>query len=71
MKSQNERPSESLSEPTLVIRFLEETAGNYGTHATDAEYGHTVDGWNGLNVILAHVRLRMEEIASQLEQQGL
>ena len=36
-----------------------------------AEYGHTVDGWNGLNVILAHVRLRMEEIASQLEQQGL
>ena len=71
MKDETDRPSESLSEPTLVIRFLEETAGNYGTYATDAEYGHTVDGWNGLNVILAHVRLRLEEVARQLEQQNL
>ncbi len=70
MRNENERPSESLSEPTLVIRFLEETAGNYGTYASDTEYGYSVDGWNGFNAVLAHVRLRMEEIASQLEQQG-
>lgn len=71
MKNENERPSESLGESTLVIRFLEEMAGNYGTYAADTEYGHSVDGWNGLNVILAHVRLRLEEVASQLEQQNL
>lgn len=71
MKNENERPSESLSEPTLVLRFLEETASNYGTYAANAEYGYTMDGWNGLTVVLAHVRLRMEAISSQLEQQGL
>ena len=71
MKNENECPSESLNEPTLIIRFLEETAGNYGMYASDLEHGHTVDGWSGLNAILAHVRLRLEEVAGRLEQQGL
>lgn len=67
----NERPSESLNEPTLIIRFLEETAGNYGTYMADTEHGYTVDGWNGFNAVLTHARLRLEEVASQLEQQNL
>ena len=71
MKCEKERFCDSLSEPTLVIRFLEETAGNFGTYPGEMEYGYSVDGWNGFNVVLAHVRSRMEEISSQLEQKGL
>lgn len=66
----NEHPSDNLNETSVILCFLEETAGNYGTRLGGSEPGYSIDGWNGLNAILAHARRSLEAVRGQLEQEG-
>lgn len=58
---------ERVGEMACILHFLEETAGNFGTHL-DHEYGYSVGGWCGLQVLLAHVRERLEAVSHRLEE---
>lgn len=54
-----------------VLRFLEETAGNYGTRlatpACTGENGYSVEGWAGMSLVLASVRQGLENIIADPE----
>ena len=67
----NERPSDNLNETSVILRFLEETAGNYGLRPANMEYGYSVDAWNGMCAILAHARHCLEAVRCQLVQKDL
>lgn len=62
----------NLSTVATLLRFLEETAGNYGTRlATPAcagENGYSVDGWAGMSIVLGLARQSLNEIADHLSK---
>ncbi len=66
-----EHPVDNISSIATILRFLEETAGNYGTRlATPAcagENGYSVEGWAGMNAILGLARQGLASVADSLE----
>lgn len=56
--------SDNISQVLDVLKFLEETANNYCTHITNAEYGYTVDGWAGFTAVLNLARENLEAIGN-------
>lgn len=65
-----DKAEEAVCTATDILRFLEETAGNYGTRtATPAcagENGYSVAGWAGMSRILALAREHLEEAARRV-----
>ncbi|WP_298031882.1 hypothetical protein [uncultured Desulfovibrio sp.] len=66
----DEHPVDNISSIATILRFLEETAGNYGTRqATPAradESGYSVEGWAGMNAILGLARQGLAGVADSL-----
>lgn len=55
--------SDNLLEITAILRFLEETAGNFCSHPMPGERAYSVDAWAGMHAILALTREGLEELA--------
>ena len=57
---------DGISHAATLLRFLEETAGNYGTRlatpACTGENGYSVEGWAGMNAILGLARQGLESL---------
>lgn len=62
-----DKAEEALCAAVGILRFLEETAGNYGsrldTPACTTENGYSVEGWAGMSQILCMARECLEEAA--------
>ncbi len=67
----NGQPVDNISAIATVLRFIEETAGNYGTRpatpACTGENGYSVDGWAGMSIILGLARQGLASVADSLE----
>lgn len=63
-----EAPCDNISNIITVLRFLEETAQNYGEHVTNREVSHTYEGWNGFAVIMGIVREAVEQVGNSLDR---
>ncbi|MGE9985707.1 hypothetical protein [Desulfovibrio sp. SGI.169] len=61
-----EHPVDNIASIATILRFLEETAGNYGTRlatpACTGENGYSVEGWAGMNAILGLARQGLESL---------
>ncbi|WP_303173389.1 hypothetical protein [uncultured Desulfovibrio sp.] len=66
----SDKAEEAVCTATDILRFLEETAGNYGTRlstpACTGENGYSVAGWAGMSRILALAREHLEEAARRM-----
>ncbi len=70
----DEHPVDNISSIATILRFLEETAGNYGarpaTPACTGENSYSVDGWAGMNAILGLARQGLTSVADSLEEKN-
>ena len=66
--------SDNISHVATLLRFLEETAGNYGTRlatpACTGENGYSVEGWAGMTAILNLARQGLASVADSLEEKN-
>lgn len=58
--------ADNLATISSVLRFVEETAQNNGTHLRDREAAYTVQGWAGLGLILGLARSGLDDLATGL-----
>ena len=65
---------DGISHAATLLRFLEETAGNYGTRlatpACTGENGYSVEGWAGMNAILGLARQGLESLIADPPESG-
>ena len=59
--------ADNIDNVATLLRFLEETAGNYGsrlrTPASMGENGYSPDGWAGMQMVLALARESLDHLA--------
>lgn len=69
-----EHPVDNIASIATILRFLEETAGNYGTRLTTpactGENGYSVEGWAGMNAILSLARQGLESLIADQPGSG-
>lgn len=59
-----EHVSDNIGHVLDILEFLEETAFNYCSRLTDAEYGYSVRGWAGFTAVLKLARENLEVIGN-------